>query len=91
MTRKPSPASRARFFLPILFLLIGTTAWAAPTAEESPQGDPVAIVILSLAVILIAAKFGGHLASRFRQPPVLGELMAGVILGNLPLVGFHGL
>jgi Kef-type K+ transport system membrane component KefB len=39
---------------------------------------------------LIAAKIGGELALRIGQPPVLGELLAGVALGNLPLLGIHG-
>jgi Kef-type K+ transport system membrane component KefB len=55
------------------------------------HGDPVAPVLAALAVILVVAKIGGDLASRFGQPAVLGELLAGVALGNLPLVGFGGL
>ncbi len=51
------------------------------------HGDPIAFVALALAVILIAAKVGGHLATRLHQPAVLGELAAGIILGNLSLVG----
>src|SRR3989338_9337648 len=77
-------------------LLMAAPAWAAPLqapmeTPDAAQGDPVAGVILSLAVILIAAKFGGHLAAKVGQPPVLGELLAGVIIGNLPLIGFHSL
>ncbi len=52
--------------------------------------DPVAPVILALAVILIAAKIGGALARRLGQPAVLGELAIGVVLGNLSHLGFHG-
>jgi Kef-type K+ transport system membrane component KefB len=51
------------------------------------HGDPVAPVALGLAVMLVAAKLGGDLATRLRQPAVLGELLAGLILGNLGLVG----
>jgi Kef-type K+ transport system membrane component KefB len=43
--------------------------------------------VLFLAVVLAAAKIGGDLAIRLRQPAVLGELVAGVVLGNLSLVG----
>src|SRR5215831_19508661 len=53
--------------------------------------DPISPLILSVALILIAAKLGGHLAVRFSQPPVLGELAAGLLMGNLGLVGVHGL
>lgn len=55
------------------------------------HSDPAAAVALWLLVILLAAKLGGELALRARQPPVLGELLVGVVLGNLGLLGFHGL
>ena len=48
-------------------------------AEGSGHGDPAAPVILALAIILVAAKLGGELASRIKQPAVLGELMMGVL------------
>jgi Kef-type K+ transport system membrane component KefB len=51
----------------------------------------VPVILLSLTVILLSAKLGGALAERFRQPAVLGELLFGVVLGNLALVGFNGL
>jgi len=51
------------------------------------HGDPVAHVVLFLAAILIGAKVGGDLAVRCGQPAVLGELLFGVALGNLPLLG----
>jgi Na+:H+ antiporter len=50
--------------------------------------DAVARMLLSLALILAAAKAGGHVATRLGQPAVLGELGAGIVLGNLALVGF---
>ncbi len=40
-----------------------------------------------LVVIIVAAKFGGELMGRLGQPPVLGELVVGVVLGNLNLFG----
>ena len=58
---------------------------------EIAHVDPVAPVVFALAIILIAAKIGGDLAARIGQPSVLGELLFGVLLGNLGLVGFHGL
>jgi Kef-type K+ transport system membrane component KefB len=44
-------------------------------------------VLIGLAVILIAAKLGGEVARRFDQPAVLGELSAGMLLGNADLSG----
>jgi Kef-type K+ transport system membrane component KefB len=51
--------------------------------------DPIAIVALALAIILAGAKVGGHLAERIGQPAVLGELLVGIVLGNLHLVGIE--
>ncbi len=38
-------------------------------------------------MILAAAKIAGHVSVRFGQPAVLGELVAGMVLGNLTLAG----
>ncbi|MGH7654194.1 MAG: cation:proton antiporter [Gemmatimonadaceae bacterium] len=38
--------------------------------------------LFSLAAVIVGAKLLGELARRFGQPPVLGELLAGVILGG---------
>lgn len=78
---------RYRLLVPLLLVLAPALAWAS----EDGHADPVAPVALSLAVVLIAAKLGGDLAVRLGQPSVLGELIAGVVLGNLTLVGFGGL
>ena len=51
----------------------------------------LAPVLGALVVILVAARMGGALAQRLGQPPVLGELLAGVLLGNLGLLGWHGM
>ena len=53
--------------------------------------NSLATLILSLALILATAKICGHFAARIGQPPVLGELGAGILLGNLTFAGFSGL
>lgn len=47
-------------------------------------------VLSGLIVILLAAKLGGDVATRMKQPAVLGELAVGVLLGNLSLLGYGG-
>jgi Kef-type K+ transport system membrane component KefB len=76
--------------LPIAALLL---ACATPAFASAGTGhaDPIASVLLALALILGAAKLGGELAVRLGQPSVLGELLFGVLLGNLPLVGIGAL
>ena len=49
--------------------------------------DPIAQVLLALTIILAAAKIAGHISVRLGQPAVLGELIAGMALGNLGLAG----
>lgn len=45
--------------------------------------------ILAIIIIIVAAKASGYLSSRLRQPSVLGELLAGLILGPTVLDMFH--
>lgn len=49
----------------------------------------VSQTILYLIIILIFAKVFGELAERIGQPPVLGELIAGVVLGSSVLGWIH--
>jgi Kef-type K+ transport system membrane component KefB len=53
--------------------------------------DPVSRLALYVAVILVAAKLGAKLASRLKQPAVLGELVVGIALGSLSLSFFRDL
>jgi Kef-type K+ transport system membrane component KefB len=50
--------------------------------------DPMALV--GVAVFLMITKLGGEFFERIKQPAVLGELIGGIIVGNLALVGFMG-
>lgn len=52
---------------------------ATPPAENSAL--VLASVLLSLVVIYLASKIGGELSNRIGLPPVLGELVGGVIVG----------
>jgi Na+:H+ antiporter len=47
--------------------------------------DP--FVLIGIAVILFIGKVGGEIFERLRQPAVLGELVAGMLVGSLSLVG----
>ena len=96
----PHPAGRRcvalivrRACLAVVTLALPLFAEPARAAGPDPVGhsDPVAAVGLSLVIILTAAKVGAEVATRAGQPGVLGELIGGVILGNLTLMGFSGL
>lgn len=46
----------------------------------------IGTTLLFMAILLLAAKFSS-LIERFGQPAVLGEMLIGVVLGNLVLIG----
>jgi Kef-type K+ transport system membrane component KefB len=54
-----------------------------------PHLDPIASLALWLVIMLLGARLGGEGAVRLGQPAVLGELAAGIILGNLRLAGIE--
>ena len=51
----------------------------APNSETAPM--VLAGVLLSLVLIYLASKLGGELSKLVDLPPVLGELVAGVVVG----------
>ena len=63
-----------------LALAASLTFLAAPS-YASGADDPVVSVAFALAVILASAKIFGHIAEVLGQPAVLGELIAGIVLG----------
>lgn len=65
-----------------LLLLLPLPAFAADAAASGAS-------LLWLALILMAARLFSPLAQGLGFPAVLGELLLGVVLGNLPLVGVH--
>ncbi len=76
--------------VPALALVLGLPGAALGAATDSQH--QVGPVLFALAVLWVAAKFGGLLVARWGQPAVLGELLVGVGLGNLlpPLLGGGG-
>jgi Kef-type K+ transport system membrane component KefB len=42
---------------------------------------PFLQLVFALAVIIVAAKLGGYLSQRLRQPTVAGKVLMGLILG----------
>lgn len=64
--------------------------------EELSLTAQIAILALQLGVIIFAARFCGDLAKKLKVPSVLGELIAGIIIGpyllgsiGINLHGFH--
>jgi len=65
------------------FACTAPALWAA----GGEHGAGMIAFLFGFAIVLTAAKLGGELAERAHQPAVLGELTAGVLLGNAALLG----
>src|SRR5918992_1437862 len=60
---------------------------AAPKPDSIPPTETIAYVLADLAIILIAARVVGGLFVRFGQPRVVGEIIAGILIGPTILGG----
>jgi len=69
-------------------LVFAVPGWAFGSGGGDDGGGGLGVILFALVIILLAAKLGGHFTERIGQPAVLGELIVGVILGNLYLLGF---
>ena len=66
-----------------------TTGEAIANQASSSHGlEPM--VLVGVAAMLAVAKLSGELFERAGQPPVLGELLGGILVANLSLIGFNG-
>ena len=79
-----SAARRLAFLTIAVLALLPAGALADGGASHD---DPIAPALLALACIIAVGKLGAELAARIGQAGVLGELLAGVMLGNLELLG----
>jgi len=80
--------NRSFAFLAACSALLAPLALNASESESTGPHGSTAILFLWIALLLIAAKISS-LVEKWGQPSVLGELLTGVILGNLSLVGIH--
>ena len=77
------------FIFSILFgFILSGSVFASESASHSTENPyHLAILCLGISGMLFAAKVS-HLMEKIKLPPVVGELLAGIILGNLSLIGF---
>jgi Kef-type K+ transport system membrane component KefB len=74
-----------------LFLTCVPSLHAAENAAPAAAGDSHGLqplILAGIAVMLLVGKLGGELFERIKQPAVLGELIGGIVIGNLVLLGF---
>ncbi len=49
------------------------------------HGDPILLFLLQVLIVLALARVLGELFRRFHQPPLVGEILAGILLGQTVL------
>ena len=77
--------------LPVIPLFLAFVAAATTSVPSSgTSGAVVAEYLVVFVIVLLVAKAGGEIFERLGQPSVLGELVFGIVLGNLHLLGFSG-
>lgn len=65
------------------FLLVGIYPLYGFASPESEHVDPIAFVLLAVTTIFFFAIIGRYTARRLKQPSVLGELLMGMLIGNI--------
>jgi len=60
--------------------------WLAEVSEADIEPLILATVLLSLIVVYLSAKLGGELCARINLPPVLGELVGGLLSESPPSI-----
>lgn len=70
----------------VLSLLLSLPIWSSASGGDlASHSSPIAPVIFGATAILFFALIGRFCAVALEQPPVLGELVVGLILGNLAI------
>ncbi|KTD02577.1 cation:proton antiporter [Fluoribacter gormanii] len=64
-------------------LIAGICPVMAFASTEADHVDPVTFVLLGVTTIFFFAIIGRYTARRINQPSVLGELLIGILIGNL--------
>lgn len=86
MPQIPLPPTTLRAFLSLLLLLLMAVIPLWADTHAAGEGADAPLLFAWIGIFLIVAKVSS-LVQKFGQPAVLGELLAGILLGNLALFG----
>lgn len=70
-----------RHLVPVVWFLMMTPAWAGTTSTAATPEATAALFLIELALLMLLGRLLGEVAQRLGQPAVIGQLLAGVLLG----------
>ena len=74
--------SRSRLpWLCLAFAPLALVAGPAFAAGESPKGPSELLFVAQIMVLILVGRLLGEVMLRFKQPAVMGQLIAGLMLG----------
>ena len=59
----------------------GLSSLAEPLVANPTTDDPLSLFLIQIIIILVLVRIVAKLLGRLRQPPVIGEIIAGILLG----------
>ncbi|WP_283193730.1 cation:proton antiporter [Rhizobium sp. AN80A] len=80
MTKHLKFLATLHFLLAFAFLSTGVTA-ALAAGSDKPAGPSEALFLLQIVVLVVSGRLLGELMVRIGQPSIMGQIIAGVILG----------
>lgn len=83
-----TPKRSVIILIAVFFTFFYRLSFASDGSADGGHAGEVLEILVALVVILLSAKLGGDLFERIHQPAVLGELVMGIIIGNLHLLGW---
>lgn len=77
----------------IILITLPVALFASESSHSESAHHLMAALVVQIGVILFASRFGASLFTRIKLPSVLGEIVAGVLigpymLGGIPFIGF---
>ena len=85
--------NRKKYVLAFPTILIMMMLFVAPASSQTEVSETsveiFSLAFLEIAIMLILARIASSVAEKFGQPEVLGELLVGILLGNLGFIGLH--
>jgi len=72
----------------IAIVLLSRGGETTATLRAEKAGFPLITLLIAVSVVVVACKLSGMLMQRIGQPPVTGEIVAGIVLGPSVLGAF---